>query len=410
MTYDPLQRLSPMMCMTCLLSAMLIGNFMMSGCSSPQAKVPAPAGNAVGGVRDTARLAPAIAPAGSRSQEIARPVEVATAAQGRGDYAGDPALDRFMARMEAEGFDRRELAPLFAQVKRQQWILDYMHRIAPRPSTPGSPTGAWLRYREKFLKESNIVEGTAFWRRHASTLARAEQQFGVPAEYIVAIIGVETRWGGYMGSHRIIDALATLAFGYPRRSEFFTDELAHYLIMARDERFDPLIPVGSFAGAMGFGQFMPSSFRRFAIDFDGDGRRDLWNIQDAIGSVANYFVHHGWRAGQPVAARVQIARELPLNLETGFPSNYSVAELIALGVDPAVLPAGQQRLSLLRLDIGTGYEYWVGFDNFYAITRYNHSTFYAMAVHQLAQALRVRQGRQSLSLITAGDDTAAAPG
>jgi membrane-bound lytic murein transglycosylase B len=257
-----------------------------------------------------------------------------------------------------------------------------------------------LRYRGKFIKESNLAEGSAFWRRHASTLARAERQYGVPAEYLVAIIGVETRWGGYMGSHRIIDALATLAFDYPRRSEFFTEELAHYLIMARDERFDPLTPVGSFAGAMGFGQFMPSSFRRYAVDFNGDGHRDLWNIEDAIGSVANYFVNHGWRPGQPVVERVRVSAVVPASLEVVFPSNYSASELAALGVDATKLAGGQKRLSLLQLDVGNGYEYWVGFDNFYAITRYNHSTYYAMAVYQLAQALKARQAGAPRTLIT----------
>ncbi|EIC21314.1 lytic murein transglycosylase B [Thiorhodovibrio frisius] len=336
--------------------------------------------------------------------------KVSAAASVQGDYAGDPGLERFMVRMQAEGFDAAELARLFSQVERQQWIIDYMHKTAPRPSKPSRPTGAWLRYRNKFLKESNIAAGTDFWRRHASTLASAEKQYGVPAEYLVAIIGVETRWGGYLGSHRVIDALSTLAFDYPRRSEFFTDELAHYLIIARDEQFDPLQPVGSFAGAMGLGQFMPSSFRRYAVDFDGNGHRNLWDTEDAIGSVANYFIGHGWRPGQPVARRVSVAKAVPASLETGFPSNYRPAELTALGIDAARLPAGQQRLSLLQLDVGSGYEYWVGFDNFYAITRYNHSTYYAMAVHQLAQALKARQGGAPRTLITEEVPASAARG
>jgi membrane-bound lytic murein transglycosylase B len=326
--------------------------------------------------------------------------KVSTASGVRGDYAGNAALQRFIARMQAEGFDEAELARLFSQVERQQWIIDYMHRIAPRPSKPSGPNGAWLRYRAKFLKDSNIAAGADFWRRHASTLARAEKQYGVPAEYLVAIIGVETRWGGYMGSHRTIDALTTLAFDYPRRSEFFTDELAHYLIMARDENFDPLSPVGSFAGAMGLGQFMPSSFRRYAVDFDGDGHRNLWDTEDAIGSVANYFVSHGWRTGQPVTERVRVTQSVPTSMETGFKSNYRPAALTALGIDTASLPKGQERLSLLQLDVGSGYQYWVGYDNFYVITRYNHSSFYAMAVHQLAQAIKARRGGAPRTLIT----------
>lgn len=313
----------------------------------------------------------------------------------RGDYAGHPALVRFITRMEAQGFQRRELEQLFSAVERQQWILDYMDRMAPRTGPPSGPNGAWLRYRGKFLTDANLATGTSFWQRHATTLARAERNYGVPAEYLVAILGVETRWGGYLGSHRIIDALATLAFDYPRRSAFFTDELAHYLIMARDEGFDPLRPVGSFAGAMGLGQFMPSSFRRYAVDFDGDGHRDLWDSEDAIGSVANYFVGHGWRPGEPVAVRVSPSRSIPASLDTGFASNYRPAQLSAFGIDARALPVDQQRLSLLQLDVGSGYQYWVGFDNFYVISRYNHSTYYAMAVHQLAQALKARRGGSS---------------
>lgn len=344
---------------------------------------------------------------GARAASLTK---VSTSPALRGDYADYPALRQFITRMQAEGFDEAELARLFSQVERQQWIIDYMHRIAPRPSTPSGPNGTWLRYRAKFLKDSHIAAGVDFWRRHASTLARAEKQYGVPAEYLVAIIGVETRWGGYMGSHRIIDALATLAFDYPRRSEFFADELAHYLIMARDENFDPLRPVGSFAGAMGLGQFMPSSFRRYAVDFDGDGHRDLWDTEDAIGSVANYFIGYGWRPGQPVAEQVRVTQSIPASMETGFKSNYRPAELTALGITAKALPAGQKRLSLLQLDVGSGYQYWVGYDNFYVITRYNHSTFYAMAVHQLAQAIKARRGGAPRTLITEENPKPAARG
>lgn len=397
-----------------LLSMLACAGLVLTGCagtprtgvvSSSGAERGAPAVGAASARLDAAANMPGtdVRRASATALEVGAP---------RGDFAGTPALERFIARMEGEGFDRAELTRLFAQVRRQQWILDHMHRNTPRPSAPPSrPTGAWPRYRDKFVTQSNLAEGTAFWHRHAATLARAERQFGVPAEYIVAIIGVETRWGGHLGSHRVIDALATLGFEYPRRSEFFTDELAHFLIMARDERIDPLKPVGSFAGAMGLGQFMPSSFRRFAIDFDGDGRRDLWNPEDAIGSVANYFVNHGWRPGQPVVARARVNQTLPMTLEVGFPSNYGLTQLAALGIDTSGFPADQQRLSLLRLDIGSGYEYWIGFDNFYAITRYNHSTFYAMAVHQLAQALRERQDRTALHTGDSGSDAkVASPG
>jgi membrane-bound lytic murein transglycosylase B len=195
-----------------------------------------------------------------------------------------------------------------------------------------------------------------------------------------------------MGKHRIVDALSTLAFDYPRRADYFTGELEEFLLMARDQRFDPFQPVGSFAGAMGLGQFMPSSWRDYAVDFDGDGRRNLWDPEDAIGSVANYFNKHGWRQGQPVTARASGGDGLPWSTDTGFKTSYSVSSLKAKGLRPAVALPDDRRVSLLRLDAAGGLEYWVGFDNFYVITRYNNSTYYAMTVHQMAQALRARRG------------------
>ncbi|NCA70738.1 MAG: murein transglycosylase B, partial [Sphingobacteriia bacterium] len=288
-----------------------------------------------------------------------------------GDFAGYAATSEFIQRMQRHGFSPSEVATVLSGAKREQWIIDAMNRQAPRPST--GPTGAWVRYRAKFLTEDNIANGVRFWQRNEAALERASARYGVPPEYIVAIIGVETRYGGYIGKTRIIDALATLAFAYPRRAEYFTSELESFLIMARDEGVDPFGPRGSYAGAMGLGQFMPTSFRDYAVDFDGDGDRDLWSPVDAIGSVANYFRSHGWRAGEPVAVRARVEPGAdPGSMKTGFDTRYGVRELAGRGITSTGTPRGPSQASLLRLDVGTSYEYWLGFNNFYTITRYNH--------------------------------------
>jgi membrane-bound lytic murein transglycosylase B len=203
---------------------------------------------------------------------------------------------------------------------------------------------------------------------------------------------VETRWGRIMGKTRIIDALATLSFAYPRRADYFTGELENFLVMARDEGFDPFAPRGSFAGAMGYGQFMPTAFHEYAVDFGGDGRRDLWNPVDAIGSVANYFKGHGWRTGEPVAVLAAVSGPAAGTLKTGFDTSYPLSALAGYGVIPTGPTGSASAASLLQLDVGTGYQYWLGLHNFYVITRYNHSTYYAMAVYQLGRAVRARMG------------------
>jgi membrane-bound lytic murein transglycosylase B len=316
----------------------------------------------------------------------------------RGDYAGYPGAARLVDKLvREEGFDRAYLEQVLARVERQQWIIDFVTRPSSKKST--RPTGAWTRYRAKFLTQDNISKGASFWRRYDKVLRRAQAKFGVPPEYVVAIIGVETRYGGYMGKHRVIDALATLAFDFPRRSAYFTDELEAFLIMSRDEGFDPFGPKGSYAGAMGLGQFMPSSFHKWAVDFNGDGKRDLWNPEDAIGSVANYFASHGWRAGEAVAVRASVSGAGAKAMKTGFDTSYSINALSRNGIAaPANLGSGGQA-SLIKLDARGGYQYWLGLKNFYVITRYNHSSYYAMAVHQLAQAVGARRG-SSTSILT----------
>ena len=305
-----------------------------------------------------------------------------------GDYADYAALMQLIDRLEQdEGFDREYLYGVFSRVEREQWILDYLNR----PRGTGKPRpGAWTRYRKKFITDQRISKGLRFWEQYADDLARAEAAYGVPAEYIVSILGVETHYGGYVGQHKVINALSTLAFDYPRRADFFTDELTHFLAMSRAEGLDPLGPIGSYAGAMGLGQFMPSSFRNYAVDFDGDGRRDLWNPVDAIGSVANYFVGYGWRSGEPVAFTAVARGQAPRLMKADYTSRYTPEKLADSGVLSSVPLDGHHEVSLLRLSSNDGPEYWIGLHNFYVITRYNHSTYYAMAVHQLAETLRDR--------------------
>lgn len=306
-----------------------------------------------------------------------------------GDFANNPVAEQFIDKMVNEhGFDRQQLHEILSQAKRLDYVLRLMDRQAPTGKPPTGPNGAWLRYSKKFITPENVQNGVAFWNQYDDTLQRASQQYGVPPEIIVGIIGVETRWGRIMGKTRILDALATLSFNYPRRAEYFSSELETFLLMARDEHDDPLDLKGSFAGAMGYGQFMPSSYKEYAVDFNGDGHVNLWDPQDAIGSVANYFKHHGWISDDKVAVQ---ALGQAKGLKDGFQTKYSVSQLSVAGLTPTQSLGNYQQASLLRLDIGTRYQYWYGLPNFYTITRYNHSTHYAMAVWQLG--LAVKQAR-----------------
>lgn len=307
-----------------------------------------------------------------------------------GDFANNPAAAQFIDKMVAKhGFDRQQLQEILSQAKRLDYVLRLMDRQAPTGLPPTGPTGAWLRYKKQFITPDNVQNGVVFWNQYQDALNRAYQVYGVPPEIIVGIIGVETRWGRVMGKTRILDALATLSFSYPRRAEYFSSELETFLLMARSESDDPLDLKGSFAGAMGYGQFMPSSYKQYAVDFNGDGHINLWDPVDAIGSVANYFKQHGWVSGDLVA--VQALGQAP-GLENGFKTKCSVSQLAAAGLTPTQPLGNHQQASLLRLDVGTGYEYWYGLPNFYTITRYNHSTHYAMAVWQLGLAVAQARG------------------
>lgn len=288
------------------------------------------------------------------------------------------------AMIDTYDYNAAELDRLFEQAEYKQNIIDAISRPAERLP--------WYKYKNIFLQEDRIAAGVDYWKMHADTLARAEQEYGVPAEIIVAIIGVETRYGRHAGSHRVIDALATLGFNYPPRAKFFRQELEQYLILAREQSIDPLSIKGSYAGAMGIPQFISSSYRNYAIDFNGDGRIDLWNDHvDAIGSVANYFRRHGWRSGEPVIyPATQQPDDADSWLTEGLKPDRQYAELRAAGFEVDEDIDDTAAISVLRFEQSNAGEIWLGLDNFYVITRYNHSQLYALAVHKLARAIKAR--------------------
>ncbi|MDP1771149.1 MAG: lytic murein transglycosylase B, partial [Methylobacter sp.] len=283
-------------------------------------------------------------------------------------------------------FDESELNDLFETVEIKQ---DILKRIAS-PSE-GLP---WYKYRKIFLTDARIDAGVQFWRDNAQALAAAEKQYGVPAEIIVAIIGVETLFGKNTGNHRVIDALSTLGFAYPPRSKFFLSELENFLLLCRDEHINPAEPMGSYAGAMGMPQFMPSSFRTYAVDFDNDHRRDIWhNSSDVIASVANYFAKHHWQAGKAIAVPVTAKYENhePV-LNNDLKPDLSVTELESLNLIISRQIPFDSKVKLLSFEQQQGEELWAALDNFYVITRYNHSPLYAMAVYQLSLSILNKKG------------------
>jgi len=300
-----------------------------------------------------------------------------------GDYEGSPQVAEFVAEMTRDyGFAGEQLVELFRDVERKQSILDAISRPAEKVKT-------WKDYRPIFITDSRIAQGVDFWRQHEAALARAEKEYGVPAQVIVAIIGVETFYGRNTGGYRVIDALSTLGFDYPPRAPFFRQQLKEFLLLAREEQVDPLALNGSYAGAMGLPQFMPSSFRNFAVDFDGDGHIDIWsNPVDAIGSVASYFKRHGWTAGEPVVSAAKISGErADEGLTEGLDPVLNIGQLRALGWSSQQALRDDLPVTAFRLEGEAGAEYWLGLPNFYVITRYNRSLMYALAVHQLSDLL-----------------------
>jgi len=298
-------------------------------------------------------------------------------------FADDPQASAFINDMvERHGFERDMLKKLFADARKREDILKAIAR--PAESKP------WHEYRPIFVNQARIDGGVRFWEENAAILQKAEQIFDVDASVVVAIIGVETRYGSNTGRYRVLDALSTLAFAYPPRSRFFRSELEQFLLLAREEQVELDKALGSYAGAMGYGQFIPSSYRRFAVDFDGDGRRDLWaSMEDIIGSVANYFHQHGWARGKPVARRAQTNGTVADNLlDGGLKPKQTAAFFAEKGITARPPLPADTPVALLSLEASNGPEYWLTLNNFYVITRYNRSPLYAMAVYQLSEAIR----------------------
>ena len=300
-------------------------------------------------------------------------------------YADRADVEAYIQQLtEQHDFSERELKSLFARAQQREDIIE-------RISRPAEKTWTWARYRNLLVDEARIEKGVAFWSDHAQTLARAQQVFGVEPEYVLAILGIETRYGEVKGTFPVLDALTTLGFDYPPRADFFRSELTQFLILAREEQKDPAELLGSYAGAMGYGQFISSSYRHYAVDFDDDGVRDIWsNPVDAIGSIANYFAKHKWRPGEVVALQMDVpAVAAQPWLTTGLSLPHTVAQLAA-GDLPVADIQGDAKVALYRMDAQDQDEFWLALHNFYVITRYNRSHMYALAVHQLSQEIKRR--------------------
>ena len=292
-------------------------------------------------------------------------------------------VSRFIEDMVTEyDYDAGQLQEVLGRVELSQKIIAAISRPAE-----GLP---WHRYRSIFLKPARIKGGVKFWHRHQTEFARAVQTYGVPAEIMIAVIGVETKYGGNTGGFKVINALSTLAFDYPKRSRFFTSELKHYLLLTRDQSLDPHALTGSYAGAMGIPQFMPSSYRAYAVDFDEDGLIDIWeNPADAIGSVGNYLQVHGWREDGGIAHPARVPDgDVSALLTKGLELKLRMEQVSAAGVTVDEDVAVAEKVKLLQLENTDGFEYWLARHNFYVLTRYNRSALYALAVYQLAQAIR----------------------
>jgi membrane-bound lytic murein transglycosylase B len=299
-----------------------------------------------------------------------------------------PGAEEFAAKVASEsGLNQAEILLLLQNARFKQSIVDAMTR--PAEDKP------WYKYRPIFITDKRINGGVAFWRKNETLVNKAAEQFAVDPQIIVAIIGVETFYGRITGSYRVLDALATLSFYYPDtgndRSGFFSSELTNFIMLGAEEGL-PLREVkGSYAGAMGLGQFMPSSYREYAVDLDGDGRRDLWSsMDDVIGSVANYLHRHGWQYGEPITFRAGVRDNANMDLVSrrDFKAKMTIDELASGGFESTEPISGDTLAALARLEESEGISYWLTFRNFYVITRYNRSPLYAMAVFELSEALK----------------------
>ena len=300
-------------------------------------------------------------------------------------YMSYPAMHQLIDRMVKKGFNRDYLVQTFSGIKRDENILAKVN--SPAEAKP------WNVYSKIFLTEQRANIGVTFWNQHQRALRAASEQYDIPVEIIVAIIGVETLYGRNTGKHNVLRSLTTLAMDFPKRQKFYTSELEQFLQLTREEKIpNPSVIKGSYAGAMGLGQFISSSYRNFAIDYNGDGHKDLWHPEDAIGSVANYFSRHGWKSGGDVAVPARIVGNFYANIVevNAKKPKFSLPQLTQYGVKPTNR-INSTRFALLKLKGDKGNEFWITGDNFYVITRYNHSPKYAMVVYQLAREIKRRK-------------------
>jgi membrane-bound lytic murein transglycosylase B len=308
----------------------------------------------------------------------------------QGDYRERKDVSEFIERMASSSdYTEAELVSLFSTVKKQEHLFKLLNR-------PAEKELEWYQYRPIFIKEKRIDLGVKFWRENQQILEEVAANTGVPAHIIVAIIGVETYYGIYKGKDPVLDSLVTLAFDYPKRAKFFTRELEQFLLLVREQSLDPRILKGSYAGAMGMPQFISSSYRSYAVDFDKDGPVKLFDsIADITASVANYFVKHGWRSNQGVAGPLTLRDEHSVdNLVAGVKPSYKWSDLASNGLQSKIELDPDTAVALVKLEQKNHSEYWAGLKNFYVITRYNHSELYAMAVYQLSLLIKARMDQE----------------
>jgi len=308
----------------------------------------------------------------------------------QGEFQGNSQLLEFIDMMvSVHGFEKKHLNEIFSQAQN----YNYIPQTRNCSSNVINGGGAWDRYRSCFIYEKNIRRGVDFWEEHKDILNQAEARYGVPVKYIIGILGIETAYGVNFGKHRVIDVLTTKSMLGGRRASFYTDELEKYLLISRDIGLEPTEIMGSTSGALGYGQFMPSSYMRFAVDFNSDGKTDLWDAEDAIGSVANYFAQNGWNSSIPkVTVRARYKGNRFKRLKTGYKTKYSLSRLKKrYHIIPREKFHPYGKVSLIKLPRGGYDELWLGSPNFRVITTYNHSTYYGMTAYELGEAIERRR-------------------